>query len=153
MFAHGTVIGVSRYLPVLGYVRGAPERAFFVGNPLEAVQQAARTAIAPGRLGHDIFAAAEAAREQCPDAGKLDFLAHGMGLISHEVPRLTSSGPVAYTADHADRPLEAGMVLSVETDLRDPDVGFVKLEDTIVVTEDGYEALADGLRGWNLAGA
>ena len=41
------------------------------------------------------------------------------------------------------------MVLSVETDLRDPDVGFVKLEDTIVVTEDGYEPLGDRLRGWN----
>src|SRR6478736_10213053 len=39
MFAHGTVIGVSRYLPMLGYVRGAPERAFFVGNPLERGQQ------------------------------------------------------------------------------------------------------------------
>src|SRR5689334_3131506 len=39
MFAHGTVIGVSRYLPVLGYVKGAPEQAFFVGNPLERGQQ------------------------------------------------------------------------------------------------------------------
>ena len=39
MFAHGTVIGVSRYLPLLGYVRGEPERAFFVGNPLERGQQ------------------------------------------------------------------------------------------------------------------
>src|SRR4051794_29599617 len=39
MFAHGTVIGVSRYLPILGYVRGAPERSFFVGNPLERGQQ------------------------------------------------------------------------------------------------------------------
>ena len=39
MFAHGTVMGVSRYLPMLGYVRGAPERAFFVGNPLERGQQ------------------------------------------------------------------------------------------------------------------
>jgi Xaa-Pro aminopeptidase len=44
------------------------------------------------------------------------------------------------------------MVLSVETDLRDPEIGFVKLEDTIVVTADGFEALGDDLRGWNAAG-
>src|SRR3954463_11472894 len=31
--------GPSRSLPLLGYVRGAPERAFFVGNPLERGQQ------------------------------------------------------------------------------------------------------------------
>ena len=44
------------------------------------------------------------------------------------------------------------MVLSVETDLCDPEIGFVKLEDTIIVTEDGYEAVGDRLRGWNQAG-
>ena len=107
----------------------------------------------PDSRAAGIFTAAEAARAQCPDGARLDFVAHGMGLISHEVPRLTSTGPVAYAAEHAYCPLEAGMVLSVETDLRDPDVGFVKLEDAIVVTEDGYEALGDRLRDWNLAGA
>jgi Xaa-Pro aminopeptidase len=127
-----------------------PERARELLAQVDAVQQAARTAIAPGLPGRGLFEAAEAARLKCPDAEQLDFLAHGMGLISHEVPRLTSSGPVRYSADHADRPLEAGMVLSVETDLRDPEIGFVKLEDTIVVTETGYEALGDELRGWNL---
>ena len=100
---------------------------------------------APGRLGREIFEVANAAK----GPGQIDFVAHGMGLISHEAPRLTSTGPVAYNADHADRPLEAGMVLSVETDLRDPELGFIKLEDTIVVTDDGHEALADTLRGWN----
>ena len=39
MFAHGTVMGASRYLPIVGYVRGAPERTFFVGNPFERGQQ------------------------------------------------------------------------------------------------------------------
>jgi Xaa-Pro aminopeptidase len=30
-----------------------------------------------------------------------------------------------------------------------PKRGFIKLEDTILVTEDGYEALGDAGRGWN----
>ena len=58
-----------------------------------------------------------------------------MGLVSHEAPRLTNRGPVPYDADDADRPLEAGMVVSVETTLLHPTRGFIKLEDTVVVTD------------------
>jgi len=129
-----------------------PERALGLLAQIETVQQAARTAIAAGRTGAGLFEAAESAHTDLPDSARIDFVAHGMGLISHEAPRLTASGPVPYAADHANRPLEAGMVLSVETDLRDPEIGFVKLEDTIIVTEDGYEAVGDRLRGWNQAG-
>src|SRR5690242_1941607 len=39
MFAHGTVMGTSRYLPIVGYVRNTPAQAFFIGNPLERGQQ------------------------------------------------------------------------------------------------------------------
>jgi Xaa-Pro aminopeptidase len=142
----GSLNGYVGDMARMGFLGDPPERARELLAQVDAVQQAARTAIAPGRLGGEVFAAAEAAKQP---ASRIDFLAHGMGLISHEAPRLTSTGPVAYNADHAERPLEAGMVLSVETDLRDPELGFVKLEDTIVVTEDGHEALADTLRGWN----
>jgi Xaa-Pro aminopeptidase len=75
-----------------------------------------------------------------------------MGLISHEAPRLTSSGPVPYPADDAERPLEAGMVLSIETTLGHPRRGFIKLEDTVAVTDAGYEAYGDRGRGWNRGG-
>ena len=40
------------------------------------------------------------------------------------------------------------MVLSIETDMKNPDVGFVKLEDTIVVTENGHDAYGDKSRDW-----
>ena len=80
------------------------------------------------------------------------FLAHGMGLVSHEGPRLTSKGPVPYDAYDATRPLEAGMVISVETTLKHPTRGFIKLEDTVAVTENGFEAFGDTGRGWNRAG-
>ena len=33
------------------------------------------------------------------------------------------------------------MVLSIETDVRHPEVGYVKIEDTVAVTADGCEGL------------
>jgi Xaa-Pro aminopeptidase len=71
-----------------------------------------------------------------------------MGLVSHEAPRLTSQGPIPYPDDHASEPLESGMVLSIET-THPHKRGFIKLEDTVVVTEDGWEAFGDRARGWN----
>ena len=82
----------------------------------------------------------------------LEFLAHGMGLVSHEAPHLTNSGPVPYTDEDAHRPLEAGMVISVETTLKHPTRGFIKLEDTIAVTDTGFEIFGEGGRGWNRGG-
>ena len=70
----------------------------------------------------------------------------------HEAPRLTGRGPVPYPADHAETPLAAGMVLSIETTLGHPRRGFIKLEDTVAVTEDGREAFGDEGRGWNRGG-
>ena len=60
-----------------------------------------------------------------------------MGLISHEAPRLTSHGPIPYSAHDADRPLESGMVISIETTIAHPRRGFIKLEDTVAVTRCG----------------
>ena len=73
--------------------------------------------------------------------------------MSHEAPRLTDHGPVPYPAPDADLPLEAGEVISVETTLLHPTRGFIKLEDTVVVTDSGHEIYGEGLRGWNKAGS
>ena len=82
----------------------------------------------------------------------MHFLAHGMGLVSHEVPHLTDRGPVLYSDEDSPRPLEAGMVISVETTMQHPRRGFIKLEDTVVVTDQGHEIYGEGARGWNRAG-
>ena len=119
---------------------------------VENIQQAARRPIRAGVRGGDIFCAPEALVARSAHRAQLDFVAHGMGLVSHEAPWLTDRAPVPYPAHHADLPLEAGMVISVETTLAHPRRGFIKLEDTIVVTEDGWDALGDGGRGWNRAG-
>jgi Xaa-Pro aminopeptidase len=116
---------------------------------VETIQQAARRVIQPGALGGDIIAAAEAAARASADRKVLDFTAHGIGLVSHEAPRLTATGPVPYAPDDADRPLEIGMVISVESALSHHARGYIKLEDTLFVREDGWEAPGDGCRGWN----
>jgi Xaa-Pro aminopeptidase len=118
---------------------------------VDAVQMAARAEIKPGRTGQDVYAAAEATQAECPDAARMSFVAHGMGVVSHEVPYLTDERTVPYPAIHRRRPFEPGMVLSVETELVDDEVGFVKLEDTLAVTDEGWEAFGDENRGWNIA--
>ena len=74
-------------------------------------------------------------------------------LVSREAPRLTARGPVPYDAFDGERPLEAGMMVSVETTVLHPRRGFIKLEDTVVVTDTGHEVYGEGARGWNRAGA
>jgi Xaa-Pro aminopeptidase len=44
------------------------------------------------------------------------------------------------------------MVVSVETTLLHPVRGFIKLEDTVIVTDTGHEVYGEGARGWNRAG-
>jgi Xaa-Pro aminopeptidase len=121
-------------------------------DEVDAIQQAARRPIRQGRRGGDIYAAVEELTRASPHGNSLEFVAHGMGLISHEAPRLTDSGPIPYPAYDADLPLRKGMVLSIETAILHPRRGFIKLEDTVAVTESGCEAFGDRDRGWNRCG-
>ena len=118
---------------------------------IESIQRAAFRAIRPGAPGREVYAAAEPLVTKSKHHNHLEFLAHGMGLVSHEAPRLTDQGPVPYPATDADLPLELGSVVSVETTLKHPRRGFIKLEDTAVVTQQGHEIYGEGARGWNKA--
>lgn len=122
-------------------------------NAVDEIQQAARKPIAAGARGAEIYAAAEEVLRTSPHRGYVEFLAHGMGLVAHEGPRLTNAAPIPYDSYDAERPLESGMIVSIETTMLHPRRGFIKLEDTIVATGNGYEALGDGGRGWNAMGA
>ena len=119
---------------------------------VEAIEQASMKPIRAGVLGSEIYAAADAVLHKSKLHNHTHFLAHGMGLVSHEAPRLTNSGPVPYDAYDATRPLETGMVVSVETTLQHPRRGFIKLEDTVIVQPSGFEVYGDRIRGWNRAG-
>jgi Xaa-Pro aminopeptidase len=120
---------------------------------VDEIQMAARKPIRAGAKGGEIYASAGEVLARSSRANSIEFVAHGMGLISHEAPRLTAHGPIPYPASDADRPLEFGMVISIETTIAHPRRGFIKLEDTVAVTADGWEAFGDRGRGWNRGGA
>lgn len=119
---------------------------------VETVQQAAFAHVRAGVEGGVMIAAAEAALKAGPSAAFNDFFAHGMGLISHEVPFLMTNHPVAYEGVDSARALQVGMVLSVETTMLHPTRGFIKIEDTLAVTETGFEMFGQRGRGWNRGG-
>ncbi len=119
---------------------------------IESIQRASMKPIKAGATGSVIYAAAEPLVHKSKHHNHMHFLAHGMGLVSHEAPRLTATGPVPYDAYDAGRPLQRGMVVSVETTLQHPQRGFIKLEDTVVVTDTGFEIYGEGGRGWNRGG-
>jgi Xaa-Pro aminopeptidase len=144
---YGGYIGDVARMAVLG----APDAELVdLLGEIEDIQMKARSVVAPGTIGKAIYDTVDRDLKKSPNSKNLRFCAHGMGLITHEAPRLTSTGPVPYEATDADLPLEAGMVISIETTLLHPKRGFIKLEDTIAVIPDGYEAFGDQGRGWNV---
>jgi Xaa-Pro aminopeptidase len=58
---------------------------------------------------------------------------HGVGLEIHEAPRVSP-------ANH--QKLRAGNIITIEPGLYYPELGGIRIEDTIAVTRDGYEMLA-----------
>lgn len=59
-------------------------------------------------------------------------LGHGVGLAIHEEPRLSPSD---------NSVLQPGMVVTVEPGIYVPDLGGVRIEDTVLITTDGCERL------------
>ncbi len=115
------------------------------------IQDEARKPIRAGARGGEIFTVPDEIIDKSPHKPYMEFLAHGMGLVSHEGPRLTGTGPVPYDGYDEHRPLQAGMVVSIETAIKHPKRGYIKLEETVVVTETGCEGFGDDFRGWNRA--
>ena len=137
----------------MGLVGGEPDAELqdLLGF-VEEVQQAVRKPIAPGSRGGDICDTVERIIAGSAHRDYVHFQAHGMGLVTHEAPRLMNVPRLSYDGYDMERGLEPGMVVSIETTMAHPRRGFIKLEDTILVTDGGHEALGDCGRGWNGAG-
>ncbi|WP_330631738.1 M24 family metallopeptidase [Halocatena halophila] len=126
-----------------GYPSDQTRTVVFDGEPPSEVrniheivlnaQQAAIAAIEPGVCAATID---QAAREVITAAGYGDAFihrtGHGVGLAVHEPPYITADN---------DHELQVGEVFSVEPGIYLPDQFGVRIEDLVVVTEDGYERL------------
>src|SRR3984957_14423238 len=89
---------LNRALARVGVVGGPYSEPQDLLSEIEATHQAAFAQIRPGVNGAEIYAAAEPILRKSKSHNHYEFLAHGMGLVSHEAPRLTNSGPVPYDA-------------------------------------------------------
>ena len=110
-----------------------PARFWEVYNTVLAAQMAAEAAIRPGLNGQDVDAVA---RDLIAAAGYGDYfghgLGHGVGLAVHEEPRLSRITPSL---------LAPGHLVTVEPGIYLPGWGGVRIEDIVLVTEDGVEVL------------
>lgn len=114
--------------------------------------EAARDAVRPGITGRELHALVSEIFEQAgyrtqrtgpgddPHEGFQFALGHGVGLRVHEDPGLGQSGR---------DPLVAGDVLAIEPGLWQRDVGGVRFEDLVLVTEAGSQTVTDF--GYDLA--
>ncbi len=98
-----------------------------------AAQQKALQRIKAGMKAAEIDSIA---REVITSAGYGDYfghgLGHGVGLEIHEAPRLSKEG---------DETLQPGMVVTIEPGIYMPDFGGVRIEDIVVITENGCNNL------------
>lgn len=102
---------------------------------VEKAVQAALRAARPGVLARDVDAAA---RRIISDAGYGEYFVHrtghGMGIEGHEPPYITATSETV---------LEEGMVFSIEPGIYLPGRFGIRLEDIVILREDGPEVLSE----------
>lgn len=116
---------------VTGKIPAKLERIY---NIVLQAQLAAIKKIKPGAIMKDVDAAARSVITKAGYGKRFGHsLGHGIGLEVHEGPGL---------APRQERPLKAGMVVTVEPGIYLPNWGGVRIEDDILVTRDGHEVLS-----------
>jgi len=116
---------------------GSPDpRLLSIHNIVSQAQQAALKVCRPDiTIGTLDSAARDFIASQGFGENFTHSLGHGVGLEIHELPTIKNAPP------YYGIPLQSGMVITIEPGIYLPGIGGVRIEDTIVITEDGYENL------------
>jgi Xaa-Pro aminopeptidase len=117
----------------------------------EAVRRAQGAALAAVRPGVALTAVDMAARESLTSDGYGAAFGHGtghgLGIEVHEAPRVARATAASPTGEHAPThvpdaaALDPGMVLTIEPGAYIPGFGGVRIEDDVLVIEEGCEVL------------
>ncbi|MCL6563534.1 MAG: aminopeptidase P family protein [Firmicutes bacterium] len=121
-----------------------PERARLreVYEVVRAAQAAGLAAVRPGVRASEVDRAARSVIEAAGYGEAFGHsTGHGVGLEVHEAPW-------AAKAPATDWELQPNMVVTVEPGIYLPGLGGVRLEDTVVVTPDGFRRLTWADKGW-----
>lgn len=143
MLQHGDFVVMDFGCLYKGYCSDMT-RTVVVGEPTEKhlliydlVLKAQETALAGVRPGVTGIEVDKIARDIIEDGGYGRYfghgLGHGVGLEVHEEPRLSKLGKTA---------LRPGMIVTVEPGVYLPGWGGVRIEDLVLVTEDGSQCLS-----------
>jgi Xaa-Pro dipeptidase len=112
---------------------------------VRAANEAGRAAVRPGVTCQDVD---RAARQVIVDAGFGEYFlhrtGHGLGLDVHEEPGIVEGN---------EMPLDVGMVFTIEPGVYLEDWGGVRIEDVVVVTEEGCESLTTFGRDLRVVGS
>jgi len=119
----------------------ASSRAREVHAAVREARDRAIASVAPGRSRFEIDAAA---RDTLAAHGLGEAFGHGtghgLGIEVHEDPRITRRRPDVDAQDEAVAP---GMIFTIEPGAYIPGWGGVRIEDDVLVTQDGVEVLTD----------
>jgi Xaa-Pro aminopeptidase len=136
------VVDIGGPLPA-GY-NSDSTRTYAVGTPRDAdvaetyavLQRAQAAAVAAVKPGITAEAVDAAARDVIAEAGFGEYFihrtGHGIGLDVHEEPYIIAGNAL---------PLEPGMAFSVEPGIYQPGRWGARIEDIVIVTEDGVESV------------
>jgi Xaa-Pro aminopeptidase len=138
----GTTVVIDAACTVDGYASDCtrtfatgelPDRLAEAYAVTREAQQRALQAVRPGAGGREVDSVA---RDRIEEAGFGELfghgLGHGVGMLVHEAPRLSQE---------SDDTLQAGNVVTVEPGIYLPGEGGIRIEDLVIVGEDGPEVL------------
>lgn len=126
------------------YVKGQPRKELqAMYTAVSEAKAASLDALRPGMPTKELYeVSASVIRKHGFDVGEKGYihsLGHGVGVSVHEAPSL---------APQSDEVLEPGNVVTIEPGLYYPDIGGVRIEDTVVVTKDGHLNVTDHPERW-----